>query len=91
MKKQIQIMGLILAFVTLFLVSCSSGEPQTPGETGAGSLPPEVTEDPGNGGSEVTGSIQYAPDNYNMWDNWYVEVDGVVHLIHLKGLKDGIG
>ena len=91
MKKQIKFIGMILAFVTLFLVSCNSGGPQTPDETDAGSLPPVDTDDSGNGGSEVMGSIQYAPDNYNMWDNWYVEIDGVVHLIHLKGLKDGVG
>ena len=66
MKKQIKFIGMILAFVTLFLVSCNNGSPQTPDETDAGSLPPVDTDDSGNGGSEVMGSIQYAPDNYNM-------------------------
>lgn len=79
---------MLLALATLFLVSCKSGEPQGPTDTGT--TPPDVTEDSGNAGDiDVLGTIKYAPDNYNMWDNWCVEIDGVVHLFHLKGLKSG--
>ncbi|MBQ8814252.1 MAG: hypothetical protein IJZ85_07150 [Lachnospiraceae bacterium] len=34
--------------------------------------------------------IRYSPDGYSMWDSWYVEKDGEIHLIHLKGLAGGI-
>lgn len=34
--------------------------------------------------------IRYSPDGYNMWDAWYTEKDGQVHLIHLKGLAGGV-
>lgn len=33
--------------------------------------------------------IHYSPQGYCMWDNWYVEKDGEIHLIHLKGLAAG--
>ncbi len=34
--------------------------------------------------------IHYSPEGYCMWDNWYVERDGEIHLIHLKGLAGGM-
>lgn len=39
---------------------------------------------------KLNGQIKYSPKNYLMWDNWYVEMNGMVHLIHLKWLKSGV-
>ena len=39
---------------------------------------------------EKEAKIRYSPDGYNMWDSWYVEKDGEVHLIHLKALAAGM-
>lgn len=53
------------------------GEEETEGETAM-----EATK--------KEGKIRYSPEGYHMWDNWYVEKDGEVHLIHLKGLAAGV-
>jgi beta-fructofuranosidase len=34
-------------------------------------------------------SIRYSPENYKMWDAWCVSDNDEIHLIHLKGLKEG--
>lgn len=39
--------------------------------------------------SKKEAKIRYSPEGYHMWDNWYVEKDGEIHLIHLKGLAAG--
>lgn len=32
-------------------------------------------------------SIRYAPENYKMWDPWFITKGDEIHLIHLKGLR----
>lgn len=90
MKSAIRTIAiLVMCMVAIFLaVACEDRGNVVEGTQTTPSLPSTSQNDIG-GILTLNGQIKYSPKNYLMWDNWYVEKDGLVHLIHLKWLKSG--
>lgn len=88
-----QLIGGILAACTLGgcigLCACKPDTEKEPPQE-ITTVEVDMTKPIENGDKIVySGKLKYAPDHYMMWDNWTVEKDGTVYLIHLKGLIDG--
>jgi len=79
---------LLIASVAGLCASCKEQDPIENKETTAMKTVEIDLNNPQQGidGIVYSGEVKYAPENYNVWDSWVVEKDGVFYLIHLKGL-----